>query len=66
MNIHLQHAFDLVLEGILTQLPAQLITAAVVAAAAAWIRAWKKSRARVFGAPANEDPSAPCIEPEGP
>ncbi|WP_158997589.1 hypothetical protein [Streptomyces aureus] len=44
MTTYLQHAFDLVIEGILTQLPAQLITAAVVAAGAAWMRTRKKNR----------------------
>lgn len=46
MNTYLQHALDLVIEGVLTQLPAQLITAAVVAAAATWLRMRKKNRAR--------------------
>jgi hypothetical protein len=34
VNAYLQHALDLVIEGVLTELPAQLITAAVAAAAA--------------------------------
>jgi hypothetical protein len=52
VNTHLQDALDLVIEGVLTQLPAQLITAAVVAATATWMRARKRSRARVVGTPA--------------
>jgi hypothetical protein len=53
VNTYLQHALDLVIEGVLTQLPAQLITAAVAAAAATWMRGRKKSRARAVGAPAD-------------
>ncbi|GAA5705939.1 hypothetical protein AQJ43_36890 [Streptomyces avermitilis] len=56
MNTYLQHALDLVIEGFLTQLPAQLITAAVAAAAATWMRTRKKNRARAVGTPA--DPGA--------
>lgn len=56
MNTHLQHVLDLVIEGVLTQLPAQLITAAVVAAAATWMRTRKKNRARAVETPA--DPGA--------
>lgn len=56
MNTNLQHVLDLVIEGVLTQLPAQLITAAVTAVAATWIRARKKSRARAVGTLA--DPGA--------
>ncbi|WP_159043356.1 hypothetical protein [Streptomyces sp. NBRC 110028] len=41
----LQHAFNLAIHGLLTELPAQLITAAVTAATAAAIRAWKKRQA---------------------
>ncbi|MFE2490531.1 hypothetical protein ACFXGR_46455 [Streptomyces mirabilis] len=44
MNAYLQHALDLAIRGLLTELPAQLITAAVGTAAAAWIRARKKHR----------------------
>ncbi|MEH0415959.1 hypothetical protein [Streptomyces sp. B21-083] len=53
MKTYLQYALELVIEGVLTQLPAQLITAAVVAAAATWMRAQKKSRARAAGASAD-------------
>ena len=56
MNTYLQHAFNLVIEGVLTQLPAQLITAAAAAVAATWMRARKKSRARAVGTPT--DPGA--------
>ncbi|MFE6332069.1 hypothetical protein ACFVP3_00490 [Streptomyces sp. NPDC057806] len=38
----LQHALDLAVHGLLTQLPAQLITAAVAAATAAVIKCRKK------------------------
>ena len=41
----LQHAFDLAVHGLLTELPAQLITAAAAAATAAAVRAWRKRRA---------------------
>ncbi|MDX3839789.1 hypothetical protein [Streptomyces europaeiscabiei] len=41
----LQHAFDLAARGLLTELPAQLVTAAVAAVTATAIRAWKKRRA---------------------
>ncbi len=44
MNV-VQHAFDLAIHGLLTELPAQLITAAVVGATAAALRASKKRRA---------------------
>lgn len=54
MKTYLQHALELVIEGVLTQLPAQLITAAVAAAAATWMRARKRSRARA--AEASADP----------
>ncbi|MEV0185854.1 hypothetical protein AB0I54_42300 [Streptomyces sp. NPDC050625] len=37
-----QHAFDIALNGLLTELPAQLITTAAAAAAAAAVRARKK------------------------
>ncbi|GAA0700337.1 hypothetical protein GCM10009548_86580 [Streptomyces malaysiensis subsp. malaysiensis] len=56
MNTYLQHALDLVIEGVMTQLPAQLITAAVAAAAATWMRTLKKNRARAVEIPA--DPGA--------
>jgi hypothetical protein len=48
VNTYLRHAFDLMIEGLLTQLPAQLITAAVAATAATWMRAWRKSRTRAM------------------
>ncbi|MGW6026575.1 hypothetical protein [Streptomyces sp. NPDC055099] len=54
MNTYLQHALDLVVEGVLTQLPAQLITAAVAAAAVAWTRKRKKSSVQ-----GTESPDAP-------
>ncbi|MFF4854666.1 hypothetical protein ACFY2N_07180 [Streptomyces rubiginosohelvolus] len=41
----LQHAFDLAVRGLLTELPAQLVTALMATAATACIRARKKSRA---------------------
>ncbi|MEU5036028.1 hypothetical protein AB0G48_17995 [Streptomyces rubiginosohelvolus] len=41
----LQHAFDLAVRGLLTELPAQLVTALVAAAATACMRARKKNRA---------------------
>ncbi|MGY4928561.1 hypothetical protein [Streptomyces sp. 900105755] len=44
MDTYLQHALDLAVRGLLTELPAQLITAAVAAAAATGIRARKKRR----------------------
>ncbi|MDQ0935079.1 hypothetical protein [Streptomyces turgidiscabies] len=56
MKTFLQHALDLVIEGVLTQLPAQLITAAVAAAAATWLRTRKKNRVRTVETPA--DPGA--------
>lgn len=40
-----QHALDLAVHGLLTELPAQLITAAVAAATAATVRAWKRRQA---------------------
>ncbi|WP_329460541.1 hypothetical protein [Streptomyces sp. NBC_01497] len=40
----LQHALDITIQGLLTQLPAQLATAAI-AATAAWARTTKKRRA---------------------
>lgn len=46
MNDYVQHALDLVIKGVLTELPAQLITAAVVAVAAAWMRTRKRKQAR--------------------
>ncbi|MGB9999637.1 hypothetical protein ACPMJQ_34655 [Streptomyces pseudogriseolus] len=55
MKTYLQHALELVIDGVLTQLPAQLITAAVAAAAATWMRA-RQSRARAVGA--STDPGA--------
>lgn len=45
MNAYLQHALDLAIEGLLTQLPTQLITAAVAAATATGIRVRKKRQA---------------------
>ncbi|MFB7575680.1 hypothetical protein [Streptomyces sp. NPDC056165] len=45
MSTYLQHALDLVVRGLLTELPAQLITATVAAIAATGIRARKKRRA---------------------
>ncbi|MFJ8955222.1 hypothetical protein ACIRL3_46045 [Streptomyces sp. NPDC102384] len=56
MNTFVQHAFDLVIEGVLMQLPAQLIGAAIVGAAVPWMRKRKKSRAQ--GAEAPADPGA--------
>ncbi|MEU0201650.1 MULTISPECIES: hypothetical protein [unclassified Streptomyces] len=43
----LQDAFDLAVHGLLTELPAQLVTAAVAAVTAAAVQAWKKRRAAV-------------------
>ncbi|MFJ3825978.1 hypothetical protein [Streptomyces nodosus] len=56
MNTYLLHALDLVIEGVLTQLPAQLITAAVAAAAATWMRTRRRNRAQAVETPA--DPGA--------
>uniref|UniRef100_A0AAU2AFY0 Uncharacterized protein n=1 Tax=Streptomyces sp. NBC_00093 TaxID=2975649 RepID=A0AAU2AFY0_9ACTN len=56
MNTYLQNALDLVIEGVLTQLPAQLVTTMVAAAAATWMRTRKKNRSRVVETPA--DPGA--------
>ncbi|MFP8962597.1 hypothetical protein ACLIYP_18865 [Streptomyces nanhaiensis] len=44
MNAYLEHALDLTLQGLITQLPAQLITAAVTAAAAAWYRTRRRRK----------------------
>ncbi|MFD4483460.1 hypothetical protein ACFWPU_46245 [Streptomyces sp. NPDC058471] len=52
MNTYLQHALDLVIEGVLTQLPAQLITAAVAAAAVTWMSKRKKNPAPKMASPA--------------
>lgn len=53
MNTYLQHALGQVIEGVLTQLPTQLITAAVASVTATWMRARKRSRARTVGTPAD-------------
>lgn len=45
----LTHSIDLIARSLLTELPAQLVTAAVVAACAAALRAWHRRR------PANQD-----------
>ncbi|WP_411576707.1 hypothetical protein [Streptomyces mutabilis] len=44
MTERLDHALGLFAHGLLTELPAQLITAAIVAAVAAAARAHKRSR----------------------
>ena len=48
MSAYLLQVLDLALRGLLTELPAQLITAAVAAAAATGMRAAKKRRAAGF------------------
>ncbi|MEU3208626.1 hypothetical protein ABZ702_33095 [Streptomyces cyaneofuscatus] len=40
-----QHALDLAIQGLLTELPAQLVTAAMTAATVAAVRNGKKRRA---------------------
>ncbi|MFF7566725.1 hypothetical protein ACFZB4_43085 [Streptomyces pseudovenezuelae] len=45
MSTYLQYALDLAVRGLLTELPAQLITAAVAAVTATGIRASRKRRA---------------------
>jgi hypothetical protein len=45
VNAHLQHMLDLAVHGLLTELPAQLISAAVAASVTAWGRNRIKSRA---------------------
>ncbi|MFD8889889.1 hypothetical protein ACFVZ8_33955 [Streptomyces sp. NPDC059558] len=44
MSTSLQHSIDLLAHGLLTELPAQLATAALVAAAAAAFRARQRRR----------------------
>ncbi|UUU28459.1 hypothetical protein JIX56_00130 [Streptomyces sp. CA-210063] len=51
----LQHAVRMMLNGLLTELPAQLLTAAVAAAVAAW---WRAHRQRRVTPPAREVPPA--------
>lgn len=46
MNASLHHVLDLVIKGVLTELPAQLVTAALAAGAAAWLRTRKRSQTR--------------------
>ncbi|UFR06656.1 hypothetical protein KBP30_38215 [Streptomyces sp. Go40/10] len=41
----LRHAAELLAHGLLTELPAQLVTAAVVTGTAGAVRAWRKRRA---------------------
>ncbi|MFE1876408.1 hypothetical protein ACFW9N_37040 [Streptomyces sp. NPDC059496] len=38
----LNYSIDLIAHGLLTELPAQLVTAAVVAAGTAAVRAWRR------------------------
>ena len=45
MDTYLQYTLDLAVRGLLTELPAQLVTTAVAAAATTGIRARKKRRA---------------------
>ncbi|MFF3432425.1 hypothetical protein [Streptomyces sp. NPDC002602] len=40
----LAHSIDLLAQGLLTELPAQLVTAAVAAAGAAALRTWRRRR----------------------
>ncbi|MET9452140.1 hypothetical protein [Streptomyces cinerochromogenes] len=41
----LRHAAELLAHGLLTELPAQLVTAAVVTGTAGAVRAWRRHRA---------------------
>jgi hypothetical protein len=40
----LQHAVDLLTHGLLTELPAQLMTTAIVAVATGAVRSWRRRR----------------------
>lgn len=53
MSAALQNALDLAMHGLLTELPAQLLSAAVAAAITAGMRTWSRRR------------KAPTTEPEG-
>ncbi|MGW6704512.1 hypothetical protein ACWGDE_06435 [Streptomyces sp. NPDC054956] len=44
MPTSLQHSIDLLAQGLLTEVPSQLVTAAVLAASAAALRAWRRRR----------------------
>lgn len=46
MPDQLQHAMELLAHGLLTELPTQLVSAAVVATAAATARAWRRRGAQ--------------------
>jgi hypothetical protein len=55
MSDLLRHAAELLAHGLLTELPAQLVTAAAVTGTAAGVRAWRRRRAPRPGPPSARD-----------
>ncbi|MFE2011235.1 hypothetical protein [Streptomyces sp. NPDC059491] len=46
MDVTLQQALDLVVDGLLTHLPTQIVTASLLAVATAALRAWRRRSRR--------------------